>query len=98
MAISRLLNKRQRRKPKADLLTTLEPNDLVLRASKTPRPDVVDRLKLRMGQGITGWVAEHRQSVAVASGASQDPRVQLFDELRARSSPLNRRAGLSYRP
>ena len=35
-------------------------SDLVLRASKTPHPDVVDRLKLRVGQGITGWVAEHR--------------------------------------
>jgi uroporphyrinogen-III synthase len=59
----------------------LEQNDLVLRASKTPHADVVDRLKLRMGQGITGWVAEHRQPVAVASGASQDPRFQLFNEL-----------------
>ena len=38
----------------------LEEDELVLRASKTPHPDVVDRLKLRVGQGITGWVAEHR--------------------------------------
>ena len=38
----------------------LDDDDLVLRASKTPHPDVVDRLKLRVGQGITGWVAEHR--------------------------------------
>src|SRR2546428_1826414 len=40
-----------------------EENDLVLRASKNPHAEVVDRLKLRMGQGITGWVAQHKQPV-----------------------------------
>jgi uroporphyrinogen-III synthase len=59
----------------------LEGDELVLRASKNPRPDAVDRLKLRVGQGITGWVAEHKQPVAVASNASQDPRFQFFSEL-----------------
>src|SRR5262245_39317909 len=59
----------------------LEGSDLVLRASKTPHPDVVDRLKLRVGQGITGWVAEHRQPVAVANQAFKDSRFQIFHEL-----------------
>jgi uroporphyrinogen-III synthase len=61
----------------------LEGNDLVLRASKNPHPgiEVVDRLKLRVGQGITGWVAEHRQPVAVSRNAARDPRFQIFHEL-----------------
>jgi signal transduction protein with GAF and PtsI domain len=59
----------------------LEDDDLVLRASKTPHPDVVDRLTLRVGQGITGWVAEHRTPVAVASHAFDDPRFKTFNEL-----------------
>ena len=59
----------------------LEDEDLVLRASKTPHPDVVDRLKLRVGQGITGWVAEHRTPVAVGSHAFDDPRFKTFNEL-----------------
>jgi len=59
----------------------LEGPDLVLRASKTPHPDVVGRLKLRVGQGITGWVAEHRQPVAIGTQASGDARFQLFNEL-----------------
>lgn len=59
----------------------LEQNDLVLRASKTPHPDLVDRLKLRVGQGITGWVAEHRQPVVVGTRAFEDSRFQLFNEL-----------------
>ena len=62
-------------------LYVLEQDELVLRASKNPHPDVVDRLKLRVGQGITGWVAEHRQPVAIARNASQDPRFQFFSEL-----------------
>jgi signal transduction protein with GAF and PtsI domain len=59
----------------------LEDDQLVLRASKEPRNDVVDRLKLRVGQGITGWVAEHRQTVAVGCHAFADPRFQVFNEL-----------------
>jgi signal transduction protein with GAF and PtsI domain len=59
----------------------LEDDDLVLRASKTPHPDVVDRLTLRVGQGITGWVAEHRQPVAVERHAFDDPRFKTFNEL-----------------
>ncbi|PYX35102.1 MAG: sensory transcriptional regulator [Acidobacteria bacterium] len=58
-----------------------EGDELVLRASKIPHDEVVDRLKLRVGQGITGWVAEHREPVAVSQNASQDPRFQWFHEL-----------------
>jgi signal transduction protein with GAF and PtsI domain len=63
------------------LIYVLENDDLVLRASKNPHPDVVDRLKLHVGEGITGWVAEHREPVAVAKNASQDPRFRIFHEL-----------------
>jgi uroporphyrinogen-III synthase len=59
----------------------LEDDTLVLRASKTPHPDDVDRLRLRVGEGITGWVAEHRQPVAVERHAFEDPRFQRFNEL-----------------
>jgi len=63
------------------LIYVMEADELVLRASKNPHPDVVDRLKLRVGQGITGWVAEHREPVAVAERAAHDPRFQFFHEL-----------------
>ena len=55
--------------------------DLVLRASKNPHQELLDRLKLRVGQGITGWVAEHREPVAVFREAFKDPRFQRFHEL-----------------
>jgi len=56
-------------------------HDLVLRASKNPHAAVLGRLKLRMGQGITGWVAEHKKPVAIASSASHDPRFQSVQDL-----------------
>jgi uroporphyrinogen-III synthase len=59
----------------------LEGDALVLRASKNPHPESVDQLTLRLGQGITGWVAEHREPVAVAESAFEDPRFQFFNEL-----------------
>jgi len=65
----------------ACLVYVLEGDELVLRASKNPHPEIIDRLKLRVGQGITGWVAEHREPVAVAEKAAQDPRFQFFNEL-----------------
>ncbi len=59
----------------------LSGEDLVLGASKNPHHELLDHLKLRMGQGITGWVAEHREPVAVFQEAYKDPRFQRFNEL-----------------
>src|ERR1700722_19290467 len=63
------------------LIYILEGDDLVLRASKNPHPHVVDRLKLRVGQGITGGVAEHQEPVAIPEEAARVPRFQFFHEL-----------------
>jgi signal transduction protein with GAF and PtsI domain len=63
------------------LVYVLEDDELVLRASKNPHPEAVDRLKLRVGQGITGWVAEHHEPVAIAERAAHDTRFQFFHEL-----------------
>ncbi|WP_051978459.1 uroporphyrinogen-III synthase [Edaphobacter aggregans] len=59
----------------------LEGEKLMLRASKNPHADVIDHLGIKIGQGITGWVAEHREPVAIASNASEDPRFKLFKNL-----------------
>jgi uroporphyrinogen-III synthase len=59
----------------------LEDDELVLRASKNPHPAEIGHVSLRLGEGITGWVAEHHQPVAIARNAFQDPRFQFFNEL-----------------
>jgi uroporphyrinogen-III synthase len=56
----------------------LEGEKLVLRASKNPHADLVDHLGVQVGQGITGWVAEHREPVALEANASDDPRFKAF--------------------
>ncbi|HTW57433.1 MAG TPA: ANTAR domain-containing protein [Terriglobales bacterium] len=63
------------------LIYVLEGDELVLRASRNLHHDVVDRLKLRIGQGITGWVAAHSEPVAIPEKAAHDPRFQFFHEL-----------------
>lgn len=63
------------------LVYVLDGDELVLRASRNPHPEAVDRLKLRVGQGITGWVAEHSEPVAIPEKAALDPRFQFFHEL-----------------
>lgn len=59
----------------------IEKNKLVLRASKNPHADVVDQLEMAIGQGVTGWVAEHRQTVALPARAWADPRFTQFASL-----------------
>jgi uroporphyrinogen-III synthase len=59
----------------------LEDNQLVLRASKNPHSDLVDRLGIWLGQGITGWVGWHREPVAIPEKALKDARFQRFKNL-----------------
>lgn len=59
----------------------LEDDNLILRASKNPHAELVGRLKLRIGQGVTGWVAENGKPVAISSNAWLDPRFESFNEL-----------------
>jgi len=63
------------------LIYVLEGDELVLRASKNAHPEAIDRLKLRVGQGITGWVAAHHEPVAISERAALDSRFQFFHEL-----------------
>ncbi len=67
------------------LIYVLEGEELVLRASKNAHPYEVGRLKLRVGQGITGWGAAPHEPVAISEKASLDPRFQFFHELPAAS-------------
>ena len=65
------------------LVYVLDPkkNELVLRASKNPHPKLLRRIKLRFGEGITGWVAKEKKAVALSSEAYNDPRFKFFQSL-----------------
>ncbi|HET6145160.1 MAG TPA: GAF and ANTAR domain-containing protein [Candidatus Acidoferrales bacterium] len=63
------------------LIYVLDKDELVLRASKNFHAEVVDHLKLKVGQGIAGWVAQHLEPVVISEQAYLDSRFQLFHEL-----------------
>ena len=55
--------------------------ELVLRASKNPHADLLHKVKMKLGEGITGWVAKEKKPVAISSGASKDTRFKYFRSL-----------------
>ena len=56
-------------------------DELILRASKNPHPRLIGRIKIGLGEGITGWVARKQQRVVIPSNASDDPRFKFFHNL-----------------
>lgn len=55
--------------------------ELVLQASLAPHAAALGHLRVRVGEGVTGWVAEHKAVVALASNAAADIRFKRFQEL-----------------
>lgn len=58
-----------------------ETSEIVLRASQVPHAKALGKLRMKMGEGITGWVAEHKSVVALSLNASSDPRFKRFPSL-----------------
>ena len=55
--------------------------DIVLRASQVPHAKALGKLRMKVGEGVTGWVAEHKSFVALASHAASDARFKRFQAL-----------------
>jgi len=55
--------------------------ELILRASKNPHPGILGRINLKMGEGITGWVAREKKVVAIPEQANKDSRFKFFHNL-----------------
>ena len=58
-----------------------EKKELILVASKKPHDKLLGKIKLRWGEGITGWVAEHRKTAKLEKEAYKDRRFKFFKEL-----------------
>jgi len=56
-------------------------NELVLRAAKGPTRNLVGKIRLKVGEGVTGWVAKERKHVALERQAFRDSRYKRFSEL-----------------
>ena len=62
-------------------LAESESGEFVLRASLLPHISDLGNLRVKMGEGVTGWVAEHQSPVALSSKAAADPRSKIFPTL-----------------
>ena|SRR5208282_4848809 len=56
-------------------------HEVVLRASQLPHDTEIGQVRLRMGEGVTGWVAEHKSVVALSHQAFADSRFKTFSAL-----------------
>ena len=63
------------------LLYLLEDQELVLCASNNPRPDTIGKVRLKLGEGLTGRVARERRLLSISREAYLDPRFKHFTDL-----------------
>jgi signal transduction protein with GAF and PtsI domain len=63
------------------LLYLIDNDQLVLCASNNPHPGEIGKLRLRVGEGLTGWVASQRRLLAISREAYLDSRFKAFSGL-----------------
>src|SRR5690348_18366846 len=63
------------------LVYLLDGEELVLCASNTPHPATLGKLRLRLNEGLTGWVARERRLLAISREAYKDSRFKYFGDL-----------------
>jgi uroporphyrinogen-III synthase len=56
-------------------------DQLVLCASNTHHEAEIGKIRLRLNEGLTGWVARERRLLAISREAYRDPRFKYFGEL-----------------
>ena len=66
----------------ACLIYLAEPDgDVVLRASQLPHDAEIGNIRIKPGEGVTGWVADHKSVVALGSNAWADKRFKKLPAL-----------------
>jgi signal transduction protein with GAF and PtsI domain len=56
-------------------------NQLVLRAANVGHRDIVGEIRLKLGEGVTGWAAKEKKPVALAEESYKDSRFKSFTNL-----------------
>ncbi len=56
-------------------------DEVVLRASQLPHAAALGTLRMKVGEGVTGWVADHKSVVALSSKAAADARFKRFQTM-----------------
>ncbi|HEY3444404.1 MAG TPA: GAF domain-containing protein [Paludibaculum sp.] len=63
------------------LVYLIDNNELVLCASNNPHPAQIGKVRLKLNEGLTGWVARERKLLALSVEAYKDSRFKTFSEL-----------------
>jgi signal transduction protein with GAF and PtsI domain len=63
------------------LLYLCDGDDLILCASNLQHDAQIGRVRLKLNEGLTGWVARERRLLAISREAYRDPRFKYFGEL-----------------
>ncbi len=63
------------------LIYLVEDGELVLYATSEPTRQNIGRVRLRLDEGLTGWVARERRLLAISREAYNDPRFKYFKDL-----------------
>jgi len=63
------------------LLYLIDNDELVLCASSNPNSTQIGRVRLKMSEGLTGWVARERKLLALSTEAYNDRRFKAFSDL-----------------
>lgn len=63
------------------LLYLIDAGELVLCASNPPHPTTIGKVRLKMSEGLTGWVARERRLLAISRETYNDPRFKYFSDL-----------------
>jgi len=63
------------------LVYLCDTDDLVLCASNSHHEAQIGRVRLKLNEGLTGWVARERRLLAISREAYRDPRFKYFGEL-----------------
>jgi len=63
------------------LIYLVENAELILYASSDPIGPNLGKVRLRLNEGLTGWVARERRLLAISREAYNDPRFKFFKDL-----------------
>lgn len=63
------------------LIYLMNNDELVLCASRPPHPANLGRVRLKVGEGLTGWVAKERRLISIPREAYNDVRFKRFSDL-----------------
>ncbi len=63
------------------LVYLIDDDKLVLCASNNPHLSTIGRVRLKLSEGLTGWVARERRLLAISREAYKDTRFKYFGDL-----------------